>query len=213
MEIGDRGDFWEADYRTKGDLYGGAPRSIPDFPHGAKILELGCGNGKTLSGLCRQHQSIVAIDYSPRAAHLSRMKAYPEPGPEIAVADAQHTPFCDHTFDAITACHLLGHGTADSRIAIIEELTRLLRPSGMIWFCDFSTRDFRFGSGRQTEPGTFVRGNGIATHYFSEGEVRDLFSGFETAFLRFDDWTLRVKGVDYPRSEISALFRKPPVNR
>ncbi len=212
METGDRGDFWEADYRTKGDLYGGTPRSIPDFPRGATVLELGCGNGKTLSGLCRQHQSIVAIDYSPRAAHLARMKAYPEPGPEIAVADAQHTPFCDHTFDAITACHVLGHGPVDSRIAIIDELMRLLRPVGLIWFCDFSNRDFRYGSGRQTEPGTFVRGNGIATHYFSESEVRDLFSGFETAFLRFDDWTLRVKGVDYPRSEISALFRKPPVN-
>jgi len=209
METGDRGDFWEADYRFKGELYGGAPRSIPEFPYGATVLELGCGNGKTLSGLCRQHQSIVAIDYSPRAAHLARMKAYPEPGPEIAVADAQNTPFCDHTFDAITACHVLGHSMADSRIAIIDELMRLLRPGGLIWFCDFSIRDFRFGSGRQTEPGTFVRGNGIATHYFSEGEVRDLFSGFDTAFLRFDDWTLRVKGVDYPRSEISALFRKP----
>jgi len=139
------------------------------------------------------------------------MKAYPEPGPEIAVADAQHTPFCDHTFDAITACHVLGHCTASGRRIIIRELTRLLRPGGLIWFCDFSIRDFRFGSGRQTEPGTFERGNGIATHYFSEGEVRDLFSGFETAFLRYDDWTLRVKGVDYPRSEISALFRKPSV--
>jgi len=212
METGNCGDFWDADYRTKGDLYGGAPRSIPEFPRGATVLELGCGNGKTLSGLCRQHQSIVAIDYSSRAAHLARMKAYPEPGPEIAVADALNTPFCDHTFDAITACHMLGHCTANSRIAIIDELMRLLRSGGLIWFCDFSNRDFRFGSGRQAEPGTFVRGNGIATHYFSENEVRDLFSGFEMAFLRFDEWTLRVKGIDYPRSEISALFQKPPVD-
>jgi len=209
METGGRGDFWEADYRTKGDLYGGTPRSIPDFPRGATILELGCGNGKTLSGLCREHQSIVAIDYSPRAAHLARMKAYPEPGSEILVADALNTPFRDHAFEVITACHMLGHCTVNSRITIIEELMRLLRPGGLIWFCDFSIRDFRFGSGRQTEPGTFVRGNGIATHYFSEGEIRDLFSGFETGFLRFDEWTLRVKGMNYPRSEISALFQAP----
>ena len=209
MDCGDRGDAWDADYRTKGDLFGGAPRSIPEFPLGTTVLELGCGNGKTLSALTRQHLSVVAVDFSPRAARLAREKVYPEPVPEIAVADALHTPFRDGVFDVITACHVLGHSTGSGRRAIIRELMRLLRPGGLIWFCDFSTRDFRCGSGQETEPGTFVRGNGIATHYFSEDEVRDLFMGLEPVFLRTDEWALRVRGTDHPRSEITALFRRP----
>ena len=50
MDCGDRGDAWEADYRTKGDLYGGAPRSIPEFPLGTLVLELGCGSGNPYGG-------------------------------------------------------------------------------------------------------------------------------------------------------------------
>jgi ubiquinone/menaquinone biosynthesis C-methylase UbiE len=151
----------------------------------------------------------VAIDFSFCAAGLAREKVYPEPGPEITLADALRTPFRDHAFEVITACHMLGHCTDSKRSAIIQELLRLLRPGGLIWFCDFSIRDFRYGTGRETEPGTFVRGNGIATHYFSEDEVRDLFNGLEPIFLQSDDWTLRVRGTHHPRSEISALFRRP----
>jgi ubiquinone/menaquinone biosynthesis C-methylase UbiE len=205
----EHGDIWEADYRTKGDLYGGSPRSIPEFPCGTAVLELGCGNGKTLSALTRKHLSVVAIDFSSRAALLAREKKYPEPAPEIAIANALHTPFRDHAFDVITACHVLGHSTDSGRRAIIRELMRLIRPGGLIWFCDFSIRDFRYGTGRETEPGTFVRGNGIATHYFSEEEVWDLFTGLEPLFLRSEEWTLRVRGIHHPRAEISALFRKP----
>ena len=210
MNSGDPGTFWEADYRAKGVLYAGAPRAVPDFPDGTVILELGCGNGKTLSALCRKNRQVVAIDYSPRAVHLARRTEYPDPGPAMAVADARNTPFRSGSFDVITACHVLGHSPDSGRSAMVRELLRLLRPGGWIWFSDFSTRDFRFGTGQQMEPGTFVRGNGIATHYFSEAEVRGLFSALVPEFLHFDEWTLRVRGTRYPRSEISALFRKPP---
>ena len=45
-------------------------------------------------------------------------------------------------------------------------------------FSGFLNRDFRYGQGNETEPGTFLRGNGIQTHYFTGQEVVDLFTGF-----------------------------------
>lgn len=209
MDTERRGDSWDADYRARGTLYGSAPQSIPEFPDGVTVLEIGCGNGKTLLALCQKNRAVVAIDYSPRAVTLARAKAYPEPGPRIIIADALTTPFRDRSFDAISACHILGHSTAHIRILIVRELMRLLRPGGLLWFLDFSSRDFRCGTGQETEEGTFKRGNGIMTHYFTEQEVRDLFSQFEPVSFRFENWTLRVRGTRYPRSEIVALFRRP----
>lgn len=210
MGTGELGNSWDEDYRARGALYGGAPRPVPAFPDGARVLELGCGDGKTLTALCGKHRTVVAVDYSPRAALLARAKRYPAPGPEIIVSDALHLPCRDRSFDAISACHVLGHSTAAGRKIMANEILRLLCPGGLVWFSDFSVRDFRYGTGQETEPGTFVRGTGIATHYFSWDDVQDLFSGFDQVFLRQESWTLRVRGTCYPRSEIAALFRRPP---
>ena len=37
-----------------GPLWGGAVHSLPALPDHARVLELGCGNGKTLSAMNRQ---------------------------------------------------------------------------------------------------------------------------------------------------------------
>lgn len=202
-------DRWDAEYRNRGILYGGAPRTLPVFSSGTIVLELGCGDGKTLQALCRESMNVVAVDYAPGAAALARARAFPVHGPSVAVADARQLPFCNAAFDAIVASHVLGHSMVPDRIVMADEIRRLLRPGGHLWFRDFSIRDFRSGSGVTIEPGTVARGTGIATHYFSEDEVRNLFAGFEPVFLRYDEWSLRVRGTAYPRSEIAALFKKP----
>jgi len=206
---GESGKYWDADYRKRGVLYGGAPRGLPAFCPGAVILELGCGDGKTLLALCGGGRSVVAVDYAPGAAALARARAYAPPVPAVAVADARQLPFVGNTFDAVIVSHILGHNPDAGRGAIVREIRRLLRPGGLVWFRDFSDRDFRSGTGTPVGPGTRVRGTGIATHYFSEEEVRSLFSGFEPVFLRYEDWVLRVRGTPYPRSEIAAQFLKP----
>lgn len=206
---GKTGERWDAEYRARGVLYGGTPAGLPAFSPGEVILELGCGDGKTLAALCGEGRSVVAVDYAPGAVILAGARAYPPPGPAVAVADARQLPFCSNSFDTVIASHVLGHNTADGRDSIVHEIRRLLRPGGQVWFRDFSDRDFRSTSGTPIEPGTVLRGTGIPTHYFSEDEVRTLFSGFEPEVLRSEEWNLRVRGVSHPRSEIVALFRKP----
>lgn len=201
-------DCWDADYRKKGSLYGGTPRRLPPLPAGARVLELGCGNGKSLSGMVHRGWTVTAIDFSIPAALLARAPARQGSGAGIVVADARALPFREGSFDAVASCHLLGHALHKDRLQIAREISRVLSPEGQVWFCDFSTRDFRYGSGREQEPGTFIRGNGILTHYFTEAETMDLFPGFVTESLRHDEWVLRVRGKRYPRSEISALFRR-----
>lgn len=206
----DNRDCWDADYRLKGSLYGGAPHPLPPLPAGARVLELGCGNGKSLSAMLHRGWLVTAIDFSPRAVLLAQAAAREGTGADVAVADVRAIPFRNRSFDAVIACHVLGHSEHSDRRRIAGECCRVIRPGGQLWFRDFSTRDFRAGTGRETEPGTWIRGNGILTHYFTESEVADVFSGLVAVSLREDGWALRVRGRDHQRSEIVAIFKKPP---
>jgi MPBQ/MSBQ methyltransferase len=200
---------WEADYARKGRLYAGAPHPLPPFPAGSRVLELGCGNGKTLSAMLAPGWQVTAVDFSLQAAVLARKitREYPLAG--IVQADARHLPFRDAFFDAIFAHHVLGHMDGTGRDLAALELSRVMKPSGRLCFRDFSVRDFRYGSGRVTEPGTFLRGNGIATHYFTPEEVTAL-SGLTPESLREETWAMRVKEERHVRSEIVAVFCKSP---
>lgn len=200
---------WDTDYQRKGRLYGGTPPTIPPLPPGSRVLELGCGNGRLLTAMLHRDWLVSAIDFSPRAAILARSVACEGSGADIAIADATALPFRSGSFDGIAAYHILGHGKIPDRTAIAREIIRLLSPGGQLWFADFSTNDFRYGSGSPVEPGTFLRGNGVQTHYFTETEVEGIFSGLLKESLRRDEWMLRVRGRDHRRSEISAVFKKP----
>jgi ubiquinone/menaquinone biosynthesis C-methylase UbiE len=62
---------WDKDYASRGRLWGGAVMGLPHLAEGSAILELGCGDGKTLSALPRSGK-IVALDVSREALQLAQ---------------------------------------------------------------------------------------------------------------------------------------------
>jgi MPBQ/MSBQ methyltransferase len=198
-----RDSVWDEDYRRRGRLWGGVPAPVPDFPEGAAVLEVGCGDGKTLSALARMPYDVTAVDIAPGALRLARRL----PG-NRAVADARCLPFRPETFDAVLLVHVLGHLLLSGRRKAASEAARVLKPGGGLFFRGFSVEDMRFGSGKAKEDNTFSRGGGILTHYFTEDEVEDLFSCLVPVSIGTHRWRLRVRGADLPRAEIVALFSK-----
>ena len=199
---------WDEDYRRRGDLWGGAPPPLPDLPAGAAVLELGCGNGKTLAALARRSWRVTAVDISPRAVSLARQ----HPGTStasLAVADAERLPFRNNVFDAVFLVHVTGHVPEEGRRAVASEVCRMLRPGGAAFFREFSIEDMRAGNGVEVEEQTFRRGDGIITHYFTEAEVAGLFAPLTPLLVRTDRWQLRVRGRNLPRAEVEAVFRRP----
>lgn len=197
---------WDEDYRRRGDLWGGAPAPLPDLPDGAAVLEVGCGNGKTLAALARRSPRVAAVDISPHAVALARR----HPGTaaiSLGVADARHLPFREGTFDAVFLVHIVGHLPEPGRKAAAAEVCRVLRPGGKVFFRGFSVEDMRAGKGAETERRTFRRGDGIITHYFTEDEARDLFAPLVPVSVRTHRWQMRVRGRDLPRAEVEAVFR------
>jgi SAM-dependent methyltransferase len=172
------------------------------------VLELGSGNGKTLSAMLRQGWDVTAIDFSARAVALSRMHTGALQQGDACVADARSLPFASGRFDAVIAVHVLSHLSKNDRIGAAAEAVRVLRSEGLLYFSGFSTGDFRSGKGSAVEPGTVMKGSGICTHYFTEPEVMDLFSPLTPAAITTERWYMRVRGQDLPRAEIQATFLK-----
>lgn len=200
-------DSWNQDYSRKGKLWAGTTRDLPSPANGRMALELGCGNGKTLGSLCAKGWEVTGIDSSPQAVMLCRTTVPEQDRGRLAVADARTLPFKDESFDLILLIHVLGHMNQSGREQTVRECIRILKKSGSILFRDFSRHDFRFGKGSETEDGSFQRGNGILTHYFSEDEVRDLFP-LAAQSISPARWSMRVRGTAYEREEIDAIFRK-----
>jgi len=155
-----------------------------------------------------QGWDVIALDFSSRAVTLCR-KAIPDHWHgQVMIADARWSPFKSTTFDAIFAIHVIAHLHAPDRKYITGEIIRLLRQGGMLFFCEFSTDDFRFGKGHETEKATFRRGTGIITHYFSEEEVSDLFCGLTPVSITKHQWPMKVRGCSLVRSEIQGIFTR-----
>lgn len=201
-------DAWEEDYSRRGLLWGGVTHDLPHLPPGSRVLELGCGNGKTLLTMIQRGWDVTALDISPRAVALSRERCRSPSDCEFIIADSGTFPFKNTIFDAVFAVHLMGHLPEPDRKRVPYELFPILRPGGIIFFSDFSTEDFRYGSGCELESATFRRGTGIITHYFSRQEVLDLFSPFTPVSVSIQRWKMRVRGKDLVRSEIKGIFTR-----
>jgi ubiquinone/menaquinone biosynthesis C-methylase UbiE len=196
---------WDKDYHSRGRLWGGGVKGIPDLPMGSKVLELGCGSGKTLSAMQERHWKIVALDFSQEALRLSRSG---NPYIELVLADVSCLPFHDRSFDAIFAFHITGHLLQDKRELLAAELTRVMRSNGKFFFREFELNDMRRGQGVEVERLTFRRGKGVITHYFTEDETINLFSELMLITIKLHKWKMRVAGRDFFRAEIDAVFLK-----
>lgn len=199
---------WEDDYSRRGSLWGGATQDLPGVPAGSRVLEIGCGNGKTLSSMLPREWNVTALDFSRHAVTMSRELCSGASSFDFMVADTMHLPFKKTSFDAVFAIHIIGHLPGPERKLLPHDLENILKPDGILFFSDFSTGDFRFGSGYETEPATFKRGTGIITHYFSCQEVLGLFSSLKLVWIRIHEWPLRILGKNLVHSEIKAVFSK-----
>ncbi len=196
---------WNEDYCNRGRLWGGGVKDLPALPADASVLEMGCGNGKTLAALAGRTQRVIALDISPEALRLCRLSCSKV---DLILGDVRCLPFERESFDALFAFHVTGHLLLEGRRVAACEAARVLKRGGRMFFREFGAKDVRAGKGEELEPWTFRRGKGIITHYFTEPEVDVLFSDLERVFMRTHRWKLRVKGGDLMRSEVEAVFLK-----
>jgi SAM-dependent methyltransferase len=206
---------WNREYKEKGRIWRGAAPKLPDLPSGSRVLELGCGNGKTLEAMMKRPWRIAALDLSPLAVRLGgEVAAILNDAPakaDLLAADVTDLPFREAVFDAVFAFHVIGHLQLDERRRAAQEAARVLKADGRLFFIEFGVEDMRAGKGMEVEPSTFRRGGGVLTHYFSEGEVLELFDMLQPALIRTDKRFTRIRGQDHIRAEVGAEFVKEAI--
>ena len=198
----DQAERWNALYRSQRRTWRGVTclEGLP-FAPGSRILEVGCGNGKTMSALKDSGYSVTGIDFSSEA-----VKACKEliDGAEVLCASVTGMPFEDGSFDGAVMFHVLENIDVPDVPNAVSELRRVLRPGSSVAVKVFSVEDMRSGKGTVVSDDTVVRGNGIRYRYFTEDSLKACFPDAECLSIS----TVRdATRFGETRSRIEAVFR------
>ena len=170
------------------------------FPEGSRVIELGCGNGKTAIALIEMGYRITGVDFSKGAIDMcSEIKG----DAEFVCSRVDSLPFPDDSFDGALAFHVLEHLDEDELRDTISELSRVVKDGGHVLIKAFSRNDMRSEKGEAIDDSTFVRGNGIRYHYFTEEELKDVFDHMQCISMTTIEETTRFGTT---RSRIFADF-------
>lgn len=172
----DQRRFWEKAYLQEHPLWRGPSDLELDNLRG-RVLEIGCGDGKTAMAIIEKGLSVVGLDASRAALSTSSRRIYSD-RLCLVQGNAIELPFKSKSFDSVTMVHFIDHLLATGRERAAKEIDRVLRPGGTIIGRFFSVDDIRCGKGKQIEPNTYLRGNGISVHYFIDEEILELFEGY-----------------------------------
>ncbi len=113
------------------------------LPLSGKILEIGTGKGRFLTGLLSYVPRVTTIDVNPeeqRYARLNVAYAKPQGRARFMITDAADMPWSDHFFDGIISVNALHHMKNIPRV--IDEILRVVKPGGKIVLADFNKRGF-----------------------------------------------------------------------
>ncbi|MCL2142668.1 MAG: class I SAM-dependent methyltransferase [Methanomassiliicoccaceae archaeon] len=205
MAVPDQKDAWNKLYRSQTRQWKGAVKTkIPlPFKKGDRVIDIGCGNGKTSAALIEEGCDVIGIDISEEAAEACRTIFGSKM--RIECASAVSLPFDDGYADGVVMVHVLEHLTADEMEAAVKEVRRVLRLNGKLFVRVFHTDDMRSDKGERTDDRTVIRGNGIRYHYFDETELNDLFGGFRRISTERIDEATKFRER---RSRIEAVYEK-----
>jgi ubiquinone/menaquinone biosynthesis C-methylase UbiE len=99
------------------------------FVSGRHVLDLGCGLGYGAELLAPSAREVVSLDRDHETIRQARDIRTHALGPFV-VADGGRLPFASQSFGAVVAFELIEH--VDEQAALIAEVRRVLRPSGVL---------------------------------------------------------------------------------
>jgi ubiquinone/menaquinone biosynthesis C-methylase UbiE len=163
----------------------------------AKVLEVGCGDGRSIFDILPVTKNITGIDNDNKAISNAKNNLSNYSSIKIIKADATKLPFKDKEFDFVVCIDTFVN-FADKKFIILEEMKRVLKNSGKIIFSVYSdeakSERIKVYDGlkikfEEIEQGTFALGTGkdtVISEQFSKAKLEDIFS---RANLQIDDIT------------------------
>ena len=127
--VGSRGFFDDLDQYHFEKLHHLLRLVAFDGYRGRSVLEVGCGAAIDLARFAKGGAEVTGVDLSPAAIELARANfSQQRLHGRFEVADGEHLPFPDNSFDLVYA-HGVVQYTADPQ-RLVDECRRVLKPGG-----------------------------------------------------------------------------------
>jgi len=104
---------------------------LRDLPRSGVVLDAGCGPGSMLNYFAG-YGEVVGLDSYLPALQMCRSHF---PGP-LLQGECGLLPFADNSFTMVAACEVLYHRNIADVAAVVQELTRVLKPGGALLIID-----------------------------------------------------------------------------
>lgn len=104
-----------------------------ELPRDARLLDLGCGTGRTLAQIAVAHPRLrlSALDLSPYYLQAARAALADVPDVSFVAENAEHLPFRDGHFGVVTSVYLFHELPRAARRRVLAEAYRVLAPGGL----------------------------------------------------------------------------------
>lgn len=171
------------DWIDKPSLF--AETAIEYFPKAGKVLDLGAGQGQDSRFFAEHGYGVVSTDVSEDALERNRAKLPEELAAKVTVQQVdlrEQLPFDDESFDVVYAHLSLHYFDAETTERIFAEISRALKPGGVLAFFTNATTDPEYGTGTMLEPDYFQI-DGMHKRYFSVESARRFATHFEEKLL------------------------------
>jgi len=134
--------------------------------HDSKILDIGCGFGKTVIELCKKgYKNIYGVDINESGIKFAKTHALQlDSNPHFSIGNATSLPFSEAVFDfVINQAFWTTVISKEERVEIIKEIGRVLKDNGVIYITDFGqtwnqphyNKAYSEGIEKKLESGTF----------------------------------------------------------
>lgn len=175
----DQKKLWNSAH-SKGEIqqYSSTPTNfalsvLPLIKRNSKILELGCGVGNDAIAFANAGHEVFSTDFSEIAIKNNQKRFEGIPKLTFAGLDmSQPFHLATNTFDVVYARLSLHYFQDKTTKRIFEDIYRVLKPQGLVFFMCKSINDSLYGKGNKIESDMFEN-DGHIRHFFSESYTKN----------------------------------------
>jgi SAM-dependent methyltransferase len=124
--MADTWESWSAQI-TDDPRFDWLERLVKRLPDGARVAELGCGNGTAETRTLAERYELIGVDLSTEQLRRARARV---PGARFVDADLTTVSFEPGSLDAVCAFYVLNHVPRELLPTLLEHVHEWLRPGG-----------------------------------------------------------------------------------